>query len=235
MANILSWGKPTIKIAPITNNVIGEWVTLSTPVENSTKLTPTKGAKMEAKIEGGANEAVKYKRNTYALEFEIRQMDDRVKPLADLDGVIDGEYAVRIIPENVAAIGKEIHRANVSCEDSWDSENGAKWKYTFDVLEPTDGTEQISDLKLLTLSTNELYFGSAVDSTGKTVTVTAETTASTIASAIASETWLTVTKSNKVATIKTNAANTTGSVRTAIVTITIDGRSNTVKVYQISE
>ena len=57
----LSWGKPTIKIGKLGDGskAPSSWIDIPTPVENSTKLTPTKGTKREAKIEGGENEAVK--------------------------------------------------------------------------------------------------------------------------------------------------------------------------------
>ena len=63
----LSWGKCTIKIGKLQSSgeAPSSWIDIPTPVENSTKLTPTKGAKKEAKIEGGENEAVKYAANTY--------------------------------------------------------------------------------------------------------------------------------------------------------------------------
>lgn len=68
----LSWGKCTIKIGKLQSSgeAPSSWIDIPTPVENSTKLTPTKGAKKEAKIEGGENEAVKYAANTYTFEFE---------------------------------------------------------------------------------------------------------------------------------------------------------------------
>lgn len=92
----LSWGKPTIEfglcgadgVAPTTWNKIAYEI-----VENSTKLTPTKGEKKEAKVEGGENEAVKYAKNTFAFEFEIRAAKGRTKPIDDEDGVVTGEYA----------------------------------------------------------------------------------------------------------------------------------------------
>lgn len=51
----LSWGKCTIKIGKLQSSgeAPSSWIDIPTPVENSTKLTPTKGAKKEAKIEGG--------------------------------------------------------------------------------------------------------------------------------------------------------------------------------------
>ena len=88
----LSWGKPTIEFGKCVNGATpSEWTKLGCdPVESSTKLTPTKGEKKEAKVEGGENEAVKYARNTYAFEFEIRAAKGREKPIKDSDGVVEG-------------------------------------------------------------------------------------------------------------------------------------------------
>ena len=135
----LSWGKP-VKLgdggkAPIS------WIDIPTPVENSTKLTPTKGAKKEAKIEGGENEAVKYAANTYTFEFELRAGKGRAKPVEDIDGIISGEYAVKLQPEDPTVEGIVIDRSVMSMEETFDTENGKKWKYTFDVLKPSTGNQ----------------------------------------------------------------------------------------------
>lgn len=139
----LSWGKPTIKIGKLGAN--GEAPTtlidIPTPVENSTKLTPTKGAKKEAKIEGGENEAVKYAANSYTLEFEIRIGEGRNEPIEHIDGVITGEYALKLQPENKTLKGLVIDRGTLSAEDTWDAENGDKIKYTMDVLKPNEGKQ----------------------------------------------------------------------------------------------
>ena len=49
----LSWGKPTIENGKCVNGATpSEWTKLGCdPVESSTKLTPTKGEKKEAKVE----------------------------------------------------------------------------------------------------------------------------------------------------------------------------------------
>ncbi|MEQ2602876.1 hypothetical protein [Phocaeicola vulgatus] len=67
----LSWGKCTIKIGKLQSSgeAPSSWIDIPTPVENSTKLTPTKGAKKEAKIEGGENEAVKYAADNITFRF----------------------------------------------------------------------------------------------------------------------------------------------------------------------
>ena len=139
----LSWGKPVIKIGKLGDGgkAPTSWIDIPTPVENSTKLTPTKGAKKEDKIEGGENEAVKYAANTYTFEFELRAGKGRAKPVEDIDGIISGEYAVKLQPEDPTDEGIVIDRSVMSMEETFDTENGKKWKYTFDVLKPSTGNQ----------------------------------------------------------------------------------------------
>ena len=128
----LSWGKPKIEFGKLGADGAAptKWDKLEyDPVENSTKLTTSKGEKKEAKVEGGENEAVKYSRNTYAFEFEIRAGKGRSKPIEDEDGVVKEEYAVRLTPEDSSVEGILIDRATVSVED------------TFDALKPATGNQ----------------------------------------------------------------------------------------------
>lgn len=137
----LSWGMPKLKIGKLGANSEAptSWIDIPTPVENSTKLTPTKGNKQEAKIEGGDNEAVRYGKNTYVLEFEIRAAKGRQKPVEDNDGIIEGEYALKLQPEDPTVEGIIIERGVLSMEPTYDTENGTKWKYTLDALKPATG------------------------------------------------------------------------------------------------
>ncbi len=135
---VLTWGKPKLEIAPITDSVIGDYTELETPVESSTKLTTTKGSALEAKQEGGAVIDKKYKANSYALEFELFAKSDSSKPIADTNGVISSMYAIRLTPEDSSLTGYLMAKCNVSVEDTWDADNGGKWKYTFEGLLPTD-------------------------------------------------------------------------------------------------
>ena len=140
----LSWGKPTIEFGKCDANGAAPtaWTKLAyDPVENSTKLTPTKGEKKEAKVEGGENEAVKYAKNTFVFEFEVRAAKGRTKPIEDSDGVVEGEYAVRLTPEDTTVEGILIDKATVSVEETFDTAEGKKWKYTFDVLKPASGNQ----------------------------------------------------------------------------------------------
>ncbi len=138
----LSWGKPTIEFAECDGAEALKFKPLGyDPVEGSTKLTPTKGEKKEAKVEGGEVEAVKYAKSTFAFEFEVRAAKGRTKPIPDLDGVVEGEYAFRLIPEDPECEGILIDRSIVSLEETFDAAEGKKWKYTVDVLKPADGAQ----------------------------------------------------------------------------------------------
>ena len=141
----IGWGKPTIKVKKLTD-LESEYSELPTPVENSTSLETTQGEKMEAKIEGGDNEAVKYKANTYELTFQIRdapEKAEKLKVISDKDGVVSDEFAVQVIPENDKAIGVQIDRSSVNVQTSYSSENGVVKTYTFSALKPSDGSETV--------------------------------------------------------------------------------------------
>lgn len=143
----LSWGRCTLfaqKNSDTTNPVIK----FPTACDGTTNLTPSKGEKKEAKIEGGGIEAVKYGANTYSGETQIRNGIDEtgahtVKPIQDNDGVIEGTYKLWLQPENPEAPGFFIANAVLGCEDAFTGADGATWKYTFDALKPSDGSNTV--------------------------------------------------------------------------------------------
>lgn len=132
----VGWGQPVIEVKKTGETA---WTKFATPVEDTTKLECTQGDKMEAKIEGGENEAVKYKANSYVLSFNMRQVPERTDPISEENGIVKDEYSVRVIPENDEAIGILIDRASVNVQTSFDSQNGLIKTYTFDALKPATG------------------------------------------------------------------------------------------------
>lgn len=138
--SLLAWGKCRAFIKDLdTENAA--WEELPTPVEGSTALETTKGDKQEAKIEGGENEDVRYAKNTYALNLNIRAAKGRLKPIEDSDGIIDHNYAIAIQPEDPKAYGLMIDKAKVSVSDTFSTEEGVIWEYTFDALKPDSGDQ----------------------------------------------------------------------------------------------
>lgn len=164
----IGWGRPKLEIGllPASGSMadIQTWISLPTPVEGTCTLNTTKGDKKEAKVEGGGYEDIKYNKNTYALELELFAKKGRTKPISDVDGVVEGLYAVRLQPEDATVQGIIIPKCAVSVEDTWSAEDGGKWKYTFDVLEPETGNQIL--WQVVTLSTDSTSTGSTSTVTG---------------------------------------------------------------------
>ena len=152
---VLSWGEPGIYIKKL-GDTSAKWKKLPTPVEDSTQLSTTKGEKKEAKVEGGANEDVKFAKNTYALVFNIRMAKGRQRPIEDEDGLITDNYAVALQPEDKDTDGFIIDKSTVSVEDGWTAADGGILIYTFDALKPDTG-KQVKWGKVLVTGTEDAY------------------------------------------------------------------------------
>lgn len=147
----VSWGKPKIWISKLgSNGSPTTWSEIPTPVEGTTTLATTKGDKKEAKIEGGENEAVKYNRNNFALEFTIRAVKGRSKLAEDKNGVIDGDYALKLQPEDASVQGLSIAKGTLSFEPTYSAEDGIQWKYTLDALVPDDPDTEMVEFEVIT-------------------------------------------------------------------------------------
>lgn len=230
---ILSWGKPKIQHKESVNGAPvagGTWTDIDTPKQDTTKVTPTAGNEVTANEEGGEVVDSRVGKNTYQFEFDIFVKKGQPRPFEDEDGFIKGEHAFRVIPEDDACEGMQIDRCTLRVEESYTAADGKMLHYVAKCLKPAAGkTVKPYTANGLTLDKTSLYFGSAADNTGKTVTATST---GNITAATSSESWATVSTSGKVATVKVTA-NTTGNARTAIVSITVDGLTSQVEVLQI--
>lgn len=141
MAN-LGWGKcliettPSVDGAPAADAV---WQELDTPKEDSTKVTPTAGTEKTATEEGGGLVDVRYGKNTYVLEFELFVKKGGRRPFEDNDGLISGEHAFRITPEDDSCEGSLIDRSVVRCEETFSTSEGKILKYVAKCLKPKTG------------------------------------------------------------------------------------------------
>lgn len=144
---IISWGKPTIEITAISGTGATTPGAVPTPVEDSSELTTEKGDKQEATIEGGEAEAVKYKASKYQFVFQIRHGKDRTLPIDGTDGVVPGEFKVKLTPEEDGAPGFIMQRAVCSYEDTYTAADGLIRTYTFDSLKPSSGNQVTFEAK----------------------------------------------------------------------------------------
>lgn len=219
--SILSWGKCSIQTVPSVNGAPAAnavWVSVDTPKDGTTQITVTAGTETVALEEGGDVVDARTGKNTYQLEFDLFvKKGHALRQWPDIDGIIAGEHAFRVIPEDPACEGAQIDRATLRVEETYNTADGKMLHYVARCLKPASGnTVKPFYADTLELDKTQLYFSNAADSTGKTVTVTSASAANVTASS--SETWATTTVSGKVVTVKATA-NTTGAVRTAVVTI----------------
>lgn len=140
----ISWGKPRLFVKD-TDTAGSTWQELYTPVEDSTQLTVTKGDKMEARIEGGEAEDVKYKRSTYSVAFNIRKgkvggsSTLRALPFHSIDGYVEKHFALLLQPEDPTCEGFYIGDSTVSIDDTFTAADGAMWQVQMDALKAAKG------------------------------------------------------------------------------------------------
>lgn len=184
--SVLSWGKCAIRhcesfngiptIPLVTESDLESWTLIDTPKEDTTKLTTTQGNEVKATEEGGATIDVRYNKSEFELEFDIFVKKGSEPPFQDDDGVIVGEEALVVIPEDTGCEGILIERAHGRCDMSYSTADGILLHYVFKALKPNTGKmvklfNATSDIVLDTR-----YTVTAAPGTGDThVTVTPST------------------------------------------------------------
>lgn len=138
----VGWGKPDIYVKDL-EATDGKWSKIPTPMDGTTQLTPTKGDKKEAKLEGGDNEDVMYLANNYALAYQIRRTSNKEMPIKHTDGVVEHHYGVVVVPQNKTAPGCYIAESAVSVEDAFDTTEGGTDLYTHDAVVPSDDSKKV--------------------------------------------------------------------------------------------
>lgn len=137
---VLSWGKCKIETTPSTNGAPTDaWKVLDTPKEDTTNVTPTAGTETTATEEGGDVVDVRYGKTTYELQFDIFVKKGKERPFEDNDGLISGEHAFRITPEDEECEGCQIDRSVVRCEESFTTADGKMLHYVAKCLKPASG------------------------------------------------------------------------------------------------
>lgn len=139
--NRASWGKPKLALGKWADDggAPTEWGVIDYIVEGTTELLVNKGDKKEAKIEGGEVEAVRYSANTYELVFNVRLFPGRQLPFQDVDGFVEGKWAILLQPEDPKALGYQFDSCVLSTEDVFSSEDGMSLKVTASILKPASG------------------------------------------------------------------------------------------------
>ena len=139
---ILGWGKPTLEHTESVGGAPGEsatWKKLPVAKKDTTKLTPTAGEEIKAEEEGGDVVDSRSGKNSSVLEFDIFVKKGEARPFDDIDGVIAGEHAFRLTPEDEECEGFQIDRASLRAEESYTAADGRTIHYVATALKPKEG------------------------------------------------------------------------------------------------
>lgn len=135
---VLSWGKPLVEISDSGENPT--FVALvGTIVEGSAQLATNKGNKKEAKGAGGDTVDVRYDKSSYVFSLEIYVKKGETPSLSDTDGVVAGNKAVRLTPEDDTLEGFLMPVSVANVEVTYSDNDGKRLKYTFDGIKPSSG------------------------------------------------------------------------------------------------
>lgn len=140
---ILSWGKPKVEIAPYVNGelpVTPTWTALPEIKQGTATLETEQGDKTEALDEAGDVVDVRFAKSKYTFSCSLYIKKNDTKPIEDSDGIITTNYAMRLTPEDSAAMGFMFPKTNVSVQETWSSEEGGLWVYTFSAIKPESGS-----------------------------------------------------------------------------------------------
>jgi hypothetical protein len=174
---------------------VGTWGRITEPIEGSVVLTTNEGTDLEAKIEGGQVIDKLAGKNTYQLTVGVYVKKGQALPFTDRDGVVEGTYAVRVIPvEDETCPGILIKKSTIKAAQDYSVNDG--WRYTYTVMALVPGEDE---------NTVQPYTASAAVASGFSLKVGSSVVATqerdTPATLTAGNAELTVTGTNLNSTI----------------------------------
>ena len=138
----LNWGKPKIEIGKLGENDAApeSWIEVDNPVKDTTTLETQDGEVQEAEGEGGELVDVKVAANKYTFSFELFVKKGVDLPVADVDGKVEGFYAMRLTPEDETCAGIQFAKSVVTAKDTYTAKDGQHKPYVMRVLNAKTGS-----------------------------------------------------------------------------------------------
>ena len=138
----LNWGKNRIDYTTSTGAPAqgADWTQITKVREGTTVLTPNEGTDLEARIEGGEVIDSLPGKTTYQLDFEVFVEKGETMPFSDADGVVSGNYALRVIPvEDETCPAIQIDYCSIKAMHTYNTTDGWRIQYRVKGLKPTSG------------------------------------------------------------------------------------------------
>lgn len=148
---VLTWGIKSFETAESENGAPktgSPWKKIDLPKKDSLRVETKEGETKEALDEAGNVVDSKTAPSSYELTFELFVKKGVARPFDDKDGVIEGEKAFRLIPDDPTVEGWQIDRSTVSATIVYTTSEGILYKYKAKALKPKTGNV----FKLLVIS-----------------------------------------------------------------------------------
>lgn len=133
--SVTAWGKCSIFVKDL-NTKDAKWKKLDTPKEDTTQVNPSKGDTLTATEEGGGTVDRKTKKSTYELVYQLFLKKGKAQPFKTIDGIVEGNYAVAVQPEDAELPGVYMGNTTIGVEESFTTADGALITYTHSALIP---------------------------------------------------------------------------------------------------
>lgn len=149
-----SWGAPTLQFVPLTTNAVpptGKWdneeglITIEADIllEGSTTLNTEEGETKKLKNARGNDVDSKKMPSSYTLETSIIRTKGSTPKFQAVNGIVTGDYAMRLIPEDPAAIGIQFGKCNIAVNKGWDENQGLLDILTVSGVQPNGDDKEI--------------------------------------------------------------------------------------------
>ena len=147
-----SWGAPTLQFVPLATGETaptGAWdsveglITIEADIllEGSTTLNTEEGETKKLKNARGNDVDSKKMPSSYTLETSIIRTKGSTPKFQASNGIVSGDYAMRLIPEDPAAIGIQFGKCNIAVNKGWDEDQGLLDILTVSGVQP-NGTDK---------------------------------------------------------------------------------------------
>lgn len=145
---VVSWGAPTLQFLPVTAGGTapdsGSWAGKSGLIEipgddlleGSSQLETAEGDERTIKNEKGVDVDSMRRPSSYTFTTSIIKTKAYQSKFASVNGVVEQNYAMRLIPEDSTTIGFEMRLVSVSTAKGWNAEQGSLENLTIRGLKP---------------------------------------------------------------------------------------------------
>ena len=150
----VSWGGPKLQFIPLASGASapsGSWsavtglveITSDDLLEGSSQLETNEGDVKELKNEFGVTVDRKQMPASYVFRTSIIRKKGAAAKFTSTNGIVTGDWAMRLIPEDTAATGFQFGKCNITVTKGWTADQGSLDNLIVNGVEPNGVDKEI--------------------------------------------------------------------------------------------